>query len=213
MDIHRLIRRRLKVRSLDNLPFSSIRRSRVDLAKLCHEIGYKRGAEVGVCTGEHSKVLCDNIPGVELYCIDLWSEMERRTQIRQDAFYAATVARLAPYNVHLMKMSSMAALSSFEAESLDFVHIDGNHTYDHAAADIIFWSRKLRVGGMMSVHDYCPAEWFGVVEAVDAYTRSHHIDPWYIIRERQPTAFWIKPPDFTGRDIRLLQPPSIELGV
>jgi hypothetical protein len=192
MDIHRLIRHRFKTYANDNLPHTSIRRSRVDLAKLCHEVGFKVGVEIGVCTGKHSQILCENIPGVTLTCIDPWLSDGRISQERQDAFAGAAAERLRPYNATILRIPSMDALAAFTDDSLDFVHVDGNHTYDHAAQDIIFWSRKLRVGGMMSVHDYCPFRWGGVVEAVDAYTKCHHIDPWYVIREMQPTAFWIK---------------------
>jgi pimeloyl-ACP methyl ester carboxylesterase len=74
----------------------------------------------------------------------------------------------------------------------DFAFIDGDHTFEAAIQDIIHWSSKVKQGGMIAVHDYCAMRYSGVVFAVDAYTRSHHIDPWFVTRETLPTAFWLK---------------------
>ena len=87
----------------------------------------------------------------------------------------------------------MDALADFEDSSLDFVFIDGNHTFDYAVSDIIYWSYKVRKGGIVAAHDYYAFAKNGVMKAVDAYTHCHHIDPWYVTYEHVPTAFWFKP--------------------
>jgi len=38
--------------------------------------------------------------------------------------------------------------------TLDFVYIDGEHTYDFVMIDLVLWSRKVRPGGIISGHDY-----------------------------------------------------------
>ena len=87
----------------------------------------------------------------------------------------------------------MDALPEFADGSLDFVHIDGNHEFDFCCPDIIYWSQKVKSGGMILVHDYIEFHRAGVVDAVRAYVHCHHIDPWYVTRDRLPTAFWKVP--------------------
>ena len=39
-------------------------------------------------------------------------------------------------------MRSEEAVPTIQDESLDFVYIDGNHTFDDVMFDLILWSRK-----------------------------------------------------------------------
>ncbi|MBT5491708.1 class I SAM-dependent methyltransferase, partial [bacterium] len=41
-------------------------------------------------------------------------------------------------------------------QTLDFIYIDANHTYESAKEDIQLWYPKIKVGGMISGHDYIP---------------------------------------------------------
>jgi hypothetical protein len=43
---------------------------RDDLARLFHLLGFQRGVEIGVEQGLFSEVLCQQNPGVELFCVD-----------------------------------------------------------------------------------------------------------------------------------------------
>ena len=43
---------------------------RKNLALLYRELGYTKGAEVGVAGGRHSKMMCERIPELELMCVD-----------------------------------------------------------------------------------------------------------------------------------------------
>jgi hypothetical protein len=100
--------------------------------------------------------------------------------------------RLAPYNVTFVRANSMDAVRDVPDESLDFVFIDANHTFDYVMQDIIEWSKKVRPGGMVSGHDYFRCRNFGVVPAVDVYTREHLIHQWFITDEHKPSYFWLK---------------------
>ena len=196
--IHKEIRKKFNLkRRIDNLPHGSRRGyKRTHLADLFGELGFNRGAEVGVRRGRFSMYLCRQNPDLELYCIDPWVAYDRHyTTERQNKIYREAVENFKPFGsrIKILRKSSMDALGDFEDESLDFVHIDGNHQFDFVCPDIIFWSQKVKRGGIVACHDYYPFGWAGVMEAVDAYTRSHHIDPWYCTKELEPTAFWVKP--------------------
>jgi hypothetical protein len=93
-----------------------------------------------------------------------------------------------------LKMKSVeAALGVVEDESLDFVYIDGDHSFDAVMLDLILWSRKVRKGGFVGGHDYYRFRNAGVVPAVDCYTREHNIHEWFLTDERTPSFFWLKP--------------------
>lgn len=196
-DIHKAIRGKFNLkRRVDNLPHGPGRKyNRNTLAQLLGEMGYNKGAEIGVRRGRFSMYLCRCNPELELTSIDPWAAYDRHyTEARQNAIYNEAIANFREYpNIKVLRKSSMDALKHFEDESLDFVYIDGNHQFDHVCPDIIYWSKKVRSGGIIGCHDYYGFGWAGVMEAVNAYTRCHHIDPWYCTKELEPTAFWVKP--------------------
>lgn len=196
--IHLAIRNKFHLSNLTtrtaNLPYcSGFRYNRNHLAELLGELGHNRGAEIGVREGAYSARLCRHNPNIELFCIDVWGVFDKKyTQEKQDSIYAKAVQNLSKYNATLIRKKSLDAINDFKDESLDFVYIDGNHKFDYACPDIIYWSYKVRTGGIVAVHD-CYGGEAGVQKAVEAYVHSHHIDPWYITKELAPTAYWVKP--------------------
>jgi len=108
----------------------------------------------------------------------------------QNDNYAQAQRALEPYNATIMRAASLDAVGEFADGSLDFVYIDGDHRFDACVQDLIRWAPKVRNGGLVMLHDYCAFERAGVMPAVDAYTHSHRIDPWYVTRDNLPTVFW-----------------------
>ena len=49
---------------------------------------------------------------------------------------------------------SVDASKRFDNESLDFIYIDANHTYDAIKQDIDVWTPKIKKGGIIGGHDY-----------------------------------------------------------
>ena len=195
VELDKLIVRKFGIKyTKDNLPWMSSHTDRTTLAELFNEAGFKKGAEIGVRMGRYSKILCEKIPGLELYSIDPWIAYGNKyTAERQEIYYQEALKNLAPFNAKIIRKSSMDALADFPDKSLDFVHIDGGHTFDNVAPDLIFWAKKVKKGGIVSLHDYYHFHMSGVVEAVDAYTKCHCINPWYVTKNLEPTAFWVNP--------------------
>lgn len=194
--IHEAIRAKFNfLDRYDNLPYNAGRgKTRNDLGTLFAEIGFNVGAEIGVRRGRFSRHLCKCNPKLRLYCIDPWMPYGKKyTEKRQDGIYREALKVLEPYNVTIIRETSIDALRHFGDETLDFIFIDGDHTFDYVAPDIIYWSKKVKSGGIVSVHDYYSFGWSGVKQAVDAYTFCHDIRPWYVTKELEPTAFWVKP--------------------
>lgn len=163
------------------------------LAVLFGEIGFSTGAEIGTRTGEFAQVLCRANPQLTLFCVDPWEAYPAViSQERQDRRYAAAVRALSPHDARIVRKRSLDAVDDFDDGSLDFAYIDGDHLFDMAIQDIIRWAPKVRPGGIIAVHDYHPFTGSDVIWAVNAYTHCHGIDPWYVTREREPTAFWVQ---------------------
>lgn len=169
------------------------------------DLGFKVGAEIGVCTGRFSLSLLNNIPGLKLYGIDPWKSYSEYVenpvnQDRMEALYQRTKRRTAGYNCELIRKTSMDAVKDFKDNSLDFVFIDGNHSFKYVIEDIYEWSKKVRPGGIVAGHDYWDSYGVGkdlmlcqVRYAVDAWTAANKINPWFLcVGDLCPTFFWIK---------------------
>lgn len=175
---------------------------RKDLIVLFKELGFIEGCEVGVFRGRFSRFMLDTIPNLKLHCVDCWKPVGHRSEQGQKRYFAKTKNRLRKYRkndqVHLIKKWSMDAVRKFENESLDFVFIDANHNFDHVMQDIIEWSKKVRIGGIVSGHDYTQRRRErGVVLAVNAYVKAHRIKPWFLTNGDTEKSwlnswFWVK---------------------
>ena len=56
-----------------------------------------------------------------------------------------------------MVMDSISASKEI-SEALDFIFIDGSHTYESARNDYKYWKPKLRNGGILAIHDIYDSE-------------------------------------------------------
>lgn len=129
--------------------------NRTILADVFNELGFTHGAEIGVAEGYYSKVLCDTIPGLTLYCVDCYATYPGYEEYANpEALYLDAQHRLKPYNCIFIKKMSMDAVADVADNSLDFVFIDGAHDFKNVACDICEWSKKVRVGGIVFGHDY-----------------------------------------------------------
>lgn len=187
-DVHREILKVFRVGPTGPLPIVTGQRygDRKLLPNLCHLLGYRTGAEIGVRSGSFSELFCK--AGLEMWCIDPWEPCPNYSRRRQEKHLQEAVGRLSGYDVHFVKQTSMDALGSVP-DNLDFIHIDGRHEFDFVMEDLIHWCPKVRPGGIIACHDY---HLTGVKRAVEAYTLAHDIRPWYALKDRQPTAFWVQ---------------------
>jgi len=188
---HRLIQRILKAKGASPIAGKSnkynVREIKIPqiLAAMC----CKTGVEIGTYKGDFAEVICKNVSGVKLYCIDPYMNYPLK-QYGEKAYLFA-LERLAPYNCEIIKKTSIEAINDFDDESLDFVYIDGDHTFDGVIQDIIYWSRKVKVGGIVSGHDFFYRFDIGITYAVLAYTQAHNLT-WYLTADKLPSWLWVK---------------------
>ena len=69
-------------------------------------------------------------------------------------------------NVKVYKGFSTQIAKEFEDNSLDFVYIDADHSYQAVKADIVVWYPKVKDGGFLGGHDYS-SKYPGTMRAVD----------------------------------------------
>jgi len=119
------------------------------------------GVEVGVQNGLFSLEILKHWKGY-LRCVDIWENEEQ---------YWTAITNLG--KDRCMKGRSVEVAKSFADESLDFVFIDADHTYEAVKADLEAWFPKVRKGGIVSGHDYVEYQNFGVIKAVDEFTAKH----------------------------------------
>jgi predicted O-methyltransferase YrrM len=174
------------------------------LARLFRQFELKIGAEIGVGGGIYSEMICQEVPGVKLYCVDWWEPYAGYRDIKDpehlETDYKNAQVRLRSYNTQIIKAYSGDAAKQFYDGSLDFVYIDANHDSPYIDEDIREWSKKVRPGGIVSGHDYMEGH-RDVMRIVDDYTYTHKIDPWFAVGQRGemgnpeliPSWFWVQP--------------------
>lgn len=127
------------------------------------------GVEIGVFCGQTSAFLLEHRKDLSLYMVDSWAPtppdtpyaltQDPHTEVTQeehDDFLEQSidaVARFWPRSMIRIKSSAQAA-AQFNPASLDFVFLDGDHSYAGVVADIDAWRDKVKPGGLLCGHDY-----------------------------------------------------------
>jgi hypothetical protein len=161
---------------------------------------YKKGVEIGVKAGRTTWEILKVCKGVKMWAIDPWVEQDidqknekgelksyaggKWNQGAHDQSERVARQRLGPFGDRctIIKDFSINAAEEFDDNSLDFVFIDGDHSYDGCKGDIYSWLRKVRSGGMILGHDI---DWPGVEQAVkesfgEYGTAKDHV--WYVTK-------------------------------
>ena len=180
--------------------------SRNDLPALCRELGFTRGAEIGVWKGAYSAAFCLANSKMHMLCVDPWSSYPAwkdtknemplpQAKLFMKKAYREACARLQPLNTTIVREHSKHAVKSVPDGSLDLCYIDSNHVYDAVFQDLTLWAPKVRKGGILSGHDFrnfTNKPTIHVIEAVTEFTKQHGIDPWFITAaDRTPSFLWV----------------------
>lgn len=139
------------------------------------------GVEIGVQRGLFSFELLSRWSTGTLYSVDRWEHVDgyqdvaNLAQEEQEKLYEESISRLSQFGDRsiVVRKDSIEASKDFEDESLDFVYIDADHSYEGCLTDITAWYPKVKPGGVISGHDFvdrvCEAGVFGVQSAVRDY--------------------------------------------
>ena len=121
------------------------------------------GVEIGVSLGLNAESILKELNIEKLYLIDIWinylnSKHDKSTEsMTKD--YKLVLKKFRNNNkIEIIKDYSINAVKNLNDNSLDFVYIDGNHSYQYVYKDIEVWTPKVKIGGVIAGHDIfnCP---------------------------------------------------------
>lgn len=163
-----------------------------------------QGIEIGSWRGEFAEHILRNWPGT-LHLVDPWTAQDHETyfdimnqpQETLDGWFRECCLRMEqfPGRHHIYRLFSKDAASKFEPESMQFVYIDGNHSYEATVSDIELYAPLVITGGIVAGHDFldsdnCCGSRFGVKSAVTEYFKDQDIfitdeawPTWYVVKE------------------------------
>lgn len=120
------------------------------------------GVEVGTYLGDFAKTILGEWKGRRMISVDPYKAYPKdkyfdSTQNRdQDGVFAEAQANLWPFRERhvFWRMESLEAAPRFADGELDWIFLDGNHSFESASADIAAWWPKIRSGGLFAGHDF-----------------------------------------------------------
>lgn len=132
--------------------------------------------EVGAWKGKSAFYMMELIDrsnkDIKFDVVDMWVGTEETDNAGyakdRDTLYQQFINNMMKWNNKYtpLKMSSVEASKQYEDNSLDFVYIDANHSYESVLEDIISWYPKVKKGGILAGDDYNEG-WPGVMRAVN----------------------------------------------
>ena len=135
----------------------------------------RHGVEIGVAFAGHSASLLERAECIEkLWSVDPYLHQSgyddpiNVSQIRFDEMYEFARDRLRQFGDRstLIRATSIEAAEILKGE-VDFVYVDAIHTAEALWSDFITWIPRIRLGGLISGHDYGHPNFPGVTSAVN----------------------------------------------
>ena len=139
------------------------------------QFNWKVGVEIGVNEGETVFEIAKSNPKLKMYGVDPYKVQQEnilyernisqkyndtslniiRRKMLKEAFRYP--------NLEIIVDNSINASKQFDKESIDFVFIDGDHSYESVKNDIKYWEPIVKENGLIMGHDY---NWGDVARAV-----------------------------------------------
>lgn len=101
--------------------------------------------------------------GFKLYMVD---SMAYGQYLQMKQIYENVIKSGLGEMIEIVPLDSLNASCKFNGESLDFAFLDSSHEYTQTRAEIFLWYDKVKVGGILSGHDFYSTENPGVGQAV-----------------------------------------------
>jgi hypothetical protein len=161
--------------------------------RLINRYNLKIGVEVGVSTGGHSEKILQLTQVTKLYSVDPYvpnpAGFANDSMECMDVLYTWVKMRLSRFTHRSMMIRAFSTDASlqFEPNSIDFIFIDGDHSYEAVKADLHCWYDKVRPGGIIAGDDY--NTWPGVPQAVNEFFRGLKLTVYQ--DEEQPRIWWV----------------------
>ncbi len=141
----------------------------VKLCELVETYRPRRAVEIGTYCGASAIPIAQRLQkwGGTLLCVDIWQDVAILTECRRNII-AAGVG-----NMVFMRHSDSLDAARHWVGQLDFIYIDGDHSYESVRADVRAWWALLKSGGIICGDDYDDPVSPGVKQAWDEFEREH----------------------------------------
>lgn len=133
------------------------------------------GVELGVFKGLNSERMLNELNIKNMHLVDLWITPEcLKHQYNLEQFYCDVCEKFKDKrNVFIYRNDTATTAELFDDNSLDFVYVDADHTYEGCKRDILAWLSKVKKNGIICGHDYYCCE--GVNKAVNEIFKDREI--------------------------------------
>lgn len=136
------------------------------------KLNLKTGVEIGVDLGLFSKHILEKTKIEKYYCVDTWQDdfgsnfkpgyYNKDGNVRFNKASETLKLYLGSFENPLaqngravmLRMTGEEASKKLENNSLDFCYIDGDHSLFGIAIDLLLWTPKIKIGGIVGWHDH-----------------------------------------------------------
>lgn len=157
------------------------------------------GAEIGVFEGEFSIQINNIVTPKTLHLVDLFEgqmcsgdkDGNNIKYINLDSSYKNLLNKFANNSsINIFKGTSYSFYKTIPDNYLDFIYIDGDHTYNGVCLDLEHSRNKVKSGGVISGHDYTPT-FEGVIRAVDEFCSRYNLSKVITLEDGCPSYYII----------------------
>lgn len=155
-------------------------------------------AEIGVAIADNAASILSLLKVAHLYLIDPYDAflinyrwkpktMSHREQQKRLLIAQRKLKRWSNKCTWLI-MPSKKAVSTIPDNSLDFIYIDGDHSYLGYSEDLTLYFPKMRQNSIIAGHDFT-GDWLGCARAVLDFSKEHHLElmtrqaDWWMIKK------------------------------
>jgi hypothetical protein len=108
------------------------------------------GIEIGCCDGYSTKCILE-VSNLDLTSLDpLIPDSMESTLVGSEERLRKNME---PFGRRWSFLNMKSPPNNFFCVPLDFVFIDGDHSYEGALADFCYWTPKIKKGGILAMHD------------------------------------------------------------
>lgn len=137
-------------------------------------------AEVGVAEGFFSEKIYNMLNPSKLYLIDNFSHSSH--YYNSSTHYDFIKNKfINTKNINLIRSLSWDGLNSLENDSMDYIYIDADHSYESVKKDIAVSLKKIKLNGIIQFNDYTnysiyEKKEYGVSKAVNELLETNNVN-------------------------------------
>lgn len=141
-------------------------------------------AEIGVFKGDFSRVIHQTITPKRFFLVDIFEGITCSGDKHGNNIVYIDLS--IPYEdlkkeyikmseVEIVKSNSKNFFENIPDNFLDFIYIDGDHSYEGCKLDIEYSRKKVKNNGIIAGHDYCD-RFYGTVRAVNEFVSEYNLN-------------------------------------